>query len=84
MMRTWTILILGCLLALACNDSKKTTTKLPKSITLEVKVSDTTNLSDSLRLFAWKSIQAEQVLAKAVTKTGTGFGCTFELGQLPT
>lgn len=83
MMRTWTILILACILAFACNDSKKTTTKLPKSITLEVKVSDTTNMSDSLRLFAWKSIQAEQVVAKAVTKTDGGFGCTFELGQIP-
>jgi thiol-disulfide isomerase/thioredoxin len=83
MMRTWTILILGCLLALACNDSKKTTTKLPQSITLEVKISDTTNMSDSLRLFAWRSIQAEQVVVKAVTKTGAGFACTFELGQIP-
>ncbi len=83
MMRTWTILILGCLLAFACNDSKKTTTKLPQSITLEVKVSDTTNVVDSLRLFAWKSIQAEQVAVNAVTKTNAGFGCTFELGKLP-
>lgn len=83
MMRTWTILILGCLLAFACNDSKKTTTKLPKSITLEVKVSDTTNVLDSLRLFAWKGIQAEQVAVKAVTKTGAGFGCTFKLGKIP-
>lgn len=83
MMRTWTILILACLLALACNDSKKTTTKLPKSITLEVKVSDTADMPDSLRLFAWKSIQAEEVLANAVTKTDAGYGCTFELGQIP-
>lgn len=83
MMRTWTILTLGGILAWACNDSKKTTTKLPKSITLEVKVSDTTNVVDSLRVYAWKGIQAEEVVTKAVTKTDAGFGCTFDLGQVP-
>lgn len=83
MMRTWTILILACILAFACNDSKKTTTKLPKSITLEVKVSDTTSAPDSLRLYAWNAIQAELINTKAVTKTEAGFGCMFVQEALP-
>lgn len=83
MMRNWIILLSACLLVLACNNSKSTTTKLAKSIVLDVKVADTTNAIDTLRLFGWKGIQAEEITSQAVTKTAAGIGCTFQLGQMP-
>ncbi len=83
MIRSWTILVLGCLLLWACNNSKNTSVALAKSILVEVRVTDTTNSIDTLRLFAWRDIQAEEINKQAVTKTDAGFGCKFELGQMP-
>jgi len=82
-MRSLAILLLASLLFWACNNSKNATVKLAKSIVVEVKVADTTSTVDTLRLYAWKAIQAVEISKQPVAKTDAGFGCKFELGEMP-
>ena len=83
MIRIVPFLLLGGLFLWACNNTKNTTVKLAKSIVVEVNIADTTSTIDTLRLYAWKQIQAEELKKQAVTKTANGFTCKFELGQTP-
>ena len=74
---------MGSLFFWACNTTKVTTAKLPDSILVEVRIVDTTATLDTIRLFAWTAIQAEELSKKVATKTESGYVCKFELGKMP-
>lgn len=78
------ILFLGLLfLYTACNNNKSVSSKLPKAIQLEVRVLDTLSELDTLRLYSWNAIQAEQINKVAFKSTGFGRNAIFVLGPMP-
>lgn len=83
MIRIWTILLLSSLLVWSCNNTKNISSKSLQSITLDIRIADTTAVVDTLRLYAWSSIQVEEVFKQATIKTATGYTCKFDLEKLP-
>lgn len=65
----------------ACGSKKDTTTSnMPKDVTVQVAIKDTT-APDTLRLFAWHSIQVDEVMPVAATMVNDVKTYTFNLGK---
>jgi hypothetical protein len=83
MMRFFILLLGLFFLYTACNNNKSVSSKLPKSIQLEVRILDTLSELDTLRLYAWSAIQAEEINKVAFKSTGFGKTAVFSLGSTP-
>jgi thiol-disulfide isomerase/thioredoxin len=83
MMRFFILLLGLFFLYIACNNNKSVSSKLPKSIQLEVRILDTLSELDTLRLYAWSAIQAEEINKVAFKSTGFGKTAVFSLGSTP-
>ena len=82
MMRSFILLTVLVLIYSACS-TNKLSSKLPKSIQLEVRVLDTLASFDTLRLYAWNAIQAEEINKVAFNKTANGWTANFTLSAMP-
>ena len=82
MMRSFILLTVLVLIYSACS-TNKLSSKLPKSIQLEVRVLDTLASFDTLRLYAWNAIQAEEISKVAFNKTTNGWMANFTLSAMP-
>jgi len=66
----------------ACNNTQKTTKKIPDKVTLQIKLKAEKTNYDTLRLYVWNGIQVEEINKEAVTKTDGVTACTFNLGRM--